>query len=379
MYITSLFGSPPALPKKKKYIKLTQNLKSELDTHENLGSKSPVEQFYRRHIIQTHDNPIPQILIVGILRILLTTCPTANRTSGGIDLQREWVSSVRLALKYPELITMINQDKSAEFSNNIIKEPLKTLTKKLDKSEDKSDKDEDEKENNDDDSNSEEDVGNPETIDLAVVDFYKYENNRHSLITAKFIGLLLLFIQRHFHSNHVLQCVYLSSLIVDANGVLVLLKFINQDFSLIDNKNLRRSDVLSIICCDLDPALKSQNTADSLVMDEDMSKNQKMENLNKYIIEDTISPLLQLMYRVTVGQSERIRNILIQYKAVNIMKRIATNFKEISIKTVAYKIIMIQIKYMDKAWKKDSKSFKIISQVYDNVGKETQFMIVFTL
>ena len=50
------------------------------------------------------------------------------------------------------------------------------------------------------------------------------------------------------------------------------------------------------------------------------------------------------------------------------MKRIATNFKDSAIKTIAYKIIMIQIKYMDKGWKKDPKSMKIISQVYENVN-----------
>jgi hypothetical protein len=67
------------------------------------------------------------------------------------------------------------------------------------------------------------------------------------MITAKFIGLLLVFMQKHFQTNHVLQFVYLSSLIVDANGVLVLLKFINQDFSKIENEHLRRDDFLSII------------------------------------------------------------------------------------------------------------------------------------
>ena len=49
------------------------------------------------------------------------------------------------------------------------------------------------------------------------------------------------------------------------------------------------------------------------------------------------------------------------------MKRIALNFKDSNIKIIAYKIIMIQIKYMDKGWKKDTKSMKIISQVYENV------------
>lgn len=40
----------------------------------------------------TNDNPIPQIIVVGILRVLLTTCPNAARNTGGIDLHSEWSS-----------------------------------------------------------------------------------------------------------------------------------------------------------------------------------------------------------------------------------------------------------------------------------------------
>ena len=44
---------------------------------------NPVELFYKRHM--SSDNPIPQIIVVGILRVLLTTCPNAARNSGKID------------------------------------------------------------------------------------------------------------------------------------------------------------------------------------------------------------------------------------------------------------------------------------------------------
>ena len=37
-----------------------------------------------------------------------------------------------------------------------------------------------------------------------------------------------------FNNADVIQYVYLNQLIVDANGVLVLLKFLNQDFSKVD-------------------------------------------------------------------------------------------------------------------------------------------------
>jgi hypothetical protein len=53
---------------------------------------NPVELFYKRHM--SSDNPIPQIIVVGILRVLLTTCPNAVRNSGGIDLHHEWSACI---------------------------------------------------------------------------------------------------------------------------------------------------------------------------------------------------------------------------------------------------------------------------------------------
>ena len=209
LYLASLFGNIKPLDADKKYIRLTKGLRKELEKHEKLGDPNPVEQFYKRHIIQTNENPIPQILIVGILRILLTTCPTATRTSGGIDLHREWVSSVKLCAKHPEIYDEFiapNKDKSLlvhDQLNDLISKVKHSIAKqKQDKSEDQ---DEDDKEGDEDESNSEEEVGNIDNLDIAVIEDYKYENHRHSLITAKFIGLILLFIQRHFQNNHIIQ------------------------------------------------------------------------------------------------------------------------------------------------------------------------------
>ena len=48
--------------------------------HMRAAASNPVEHFYKRHM--SSDNPIPQIIVVGILRVLLTTCPNAARNSG---------------------------------------------------------------------------------------------------------------------------------------------------------------------------------------------------------------------------------------------------------------------------------------------------------
>ena len=63
---------------------------------------------------------------------------------------------------------------------------------------------------------------------------FEAEQDRHRLIVAMAISDFFLFLLKHFKRNHVLQFMYLSQLIVDANGVLVLLKFLNRNISLLD-------------------------------------------------------------------------------------------------------------------------------------------------
>jgi len=62
-----------------------------------MESESPVEQFYKRHM--TTDNPIPQVIVVGVLRVLLTTCPNNAKNAGGIDLHSEWTSCLNFMMK----------------------------------------------------------------------------------------------------------------------------------------------------------------------------------------------------------------------------------------------------------------------------------------
>lgn len=90
---------------KSKNLKYTKDLAQKL-VHESENetprymqkSEHPVELFYKRNM--SVDHPIPQVIVVGTLRVLLTTCPNnnvANKGSGGgIDLHCEWSSCVEL-------------------------------------------------------------------------------------------------------------------------------------------------------------------------------------------------------------------------------------------------------------------------------------------
>lgn len=108
------------------------------------------------------------------------------------------------------------------------------------------------------------------------------ENDRHRLIVALSISDFFLFLLRHFKTNHIVQFMYLSQLIVDANGVLVLLKFLNQDFAKIANQDV--------------------------------------------LITYTVESLLRLMFRTCRNQKERIKANLVQYKATLIMKKLHAKF-----------------------------------------------------
>lgn len=77
-------------------LKYTKDLIQKFMTEEprfNMNTDSPVELFYKRHM--SSDHPIPQVIVVGILRVLLTTCPNNSRNSGGIDLHSEWTSCLK--------------------------------------------------------------------------------------------------------------------------------------------------------------------------------------------------------------------------------------------------------------------------------------------
>jgi len=93
---------------------------------------------------------------------------------------------------------------------------------------------------------------------------------------------------------------YLSALLVDANGVLVLLKFLNQDFGKIDFETR------------IDNKLDYLKVSDS----NNMAKT----------MEFGINSMLRLMYKTCKNQKERIKQNLVQYKSSLIMKKLFQKF-----------------------------------------------------
>ena len=59
---------------------------------------------------------------------------------------------------------------------------------------------------------------------------------------ALLIADFFLYLMKHLKHNHVIQFIYVSQLVVDANGVLVLLKFLNQDFAKLVDFTTNKAD-----------------------------------------------------------------------------------------------------------------------------------------
>jgi hypothetical protein len=141
------------------------------------ADSNPVELFYKRHM--SSDNPIPQIIVVGILRVLLTTCPNAARNSGmypfsitlgAIDLHSEWSSCISF-LHHNKEFFIERQFRSAHFNHDLDVEELP---------------------------------------DFATLDEFKFESDRHRVIVALLIADFFLFLMKHLKFNHVIQFIYVS-------------------------------------------------------------------------------------------------------------------------------------------------------------------------
>ena len=155
------------------------------------------------------NHPIPHIIVVGILRVLLSTCPnTKKNTTGGVHIHREWGSCLKLYLQ-----------NKAWFDQQGFKSGIFEHTS-LDK----------EFERKKEDGAGSDDEEALKDEDFFELEDYKYENDRHRVISAMIISDLFIYMLKHFKSNCINQSIYLSQLLVDANGVLVLLKFLNQGF-----------------------------------------------------------------------------------------------------------------------------------------------------
>ena len=146
------------------------------------------------------NHPIPHIIVVGILRVLLSTCPnTKKNTTGGVHIHREWASCVKLYFLNKEL-----------FDEHGFKSELyghETLTKEWQKQKEDLEPSDKGDENSESESNPSPNKA-PKQPELSTKDEdffdledYRYENDRHRVITAMIISDLFIYMLKHFKAN----------------------------------------------------------------------------------------------------------------------------------------------------------------------------------
>ncbi|CAG9314854.1 unnamed protein product [Blepharisma stoltei] len=258
---------------------ILEGLKAETPRH-RIPPNNAVEMFYRR--MMRKENPLPQIIVVGLLRALLNCCPNAN--TNGVDIKEEWLSPLRM---FEE-----NEECFAGFRRRF---------------------------------NCQCQQCNEST--------HSAEHTRHKFITGLYISKIFLLLMMRFKLNHIVQFSYLSQLMADANGILVFLKFLNQDFS--------GNEVIKT------PALPCFSEIHS-----------------EKIVEDCISTMLKVTYKLVKNHPERIKDNLIQYKSSLIFKRILNKLQVEEIQIDSLKLLRVQVKYLNKKWKSYPSNMHIISAIY---------------
>ncbi|OMJ70830.1 hypothetical protein SteCoe_31105 [Stentor coeruleus] len=208
--------------------------------------------------------------VVGLLRSLLACCPGATIT--GIDIRQEWQS--------PTLLLSQQMDFFSQ-SNMVFPDEA-----------------------------------------------------RHRVVTGLFISKVLFLLIKRFRLNHYLQFQYLSQLINDANGILVLLKFLNLDFA-------------------------------------EISKTSSLKDIHEtnrdFVIEKCLETMLKVCYKINKGHPDRIQANLVQFKSSLIFKKLMGKFITPKIEMPCLKLMRIQVKYLTKKWKSYPSNMKIISEIYQKL------------
>ena len=127
------------------------------------------------------DHPIPHVIVVGILRVLLSTCPnTKKNTTGGVHIHREWGSSLKFYMKNKDWFD------AEGFKSQIFEHT--SLEKEMERR-----KQEGAAGSDDEEALKDEDIFELED--------YKYENDRHRVIAAMIISDLFIYMLKHFKAN----------------------------------------------------------------------------------------------------------------------------------------------------------------------------------
>eukprot|EP00742_Colponemidia_sp_Colp-10_P005282 GILJ01005642.1.p1 GENE.GILJ01005642.1~~GILJ01005642.1.p1 ORF type:complete len:542 (-),score=96.31 GILJ01005642.1:226-1851(-) len=165
---------------------------------------------------------------------------------------------------------------------------------------------------------------------------WEKEYQRHKAILVFAVSDILLMTLQHSKRNHHGQFLYLSQLIVDANGILVMLKYINQDIQALFATHSGSNEPPSLLF--LSPV-----------------------SIFELLVASVVA-LLRLLHQLCKNQPDRIKKFLLQYKAPLILKRLYRVEHE-AICRYSLKLLKTQIKYLPRKWRQAN--MQVISSIYD--------------
>ena len=95
-------------------------------------------------------------------------------------------------------------------------------------------------------------------------------------------------------------------------------------------------------------------------------------------LQFSVNALLTLMYKTCKNQKERIQANLVHYKGYLIIRKLIQRFKLPELRKNAAKVIKIQIKYLDKKWRKNNMRIVSIPYAYVNLKIEDDWLALDT-
>lgn len=163
------------------------------------------------------------------------------------------------------------------------------------------------------------------------------EAHRHREIMAAAVSGIILILLKQARKSASEQFSTLAQLITDANGALVVLKFLNQDLS----AAMEPRDVPPVLPCVGKPGVWIASWPACATL-----------------------RLVEVLYLLCKDSPERVRRYLIHYKAPFILKRLH-RIENQQVQTLVLKLLKKQIRYLPRKWKQAN--MKAISAIYSVV------------
>lgn len=173
-------------------------------------------------------------------------------------------------------------------------------------------------------------------------------------IAASVLSSWILLMLKHFKSSNVMQYEYMAQILVDANGILLILKTLNQDSIALlikDNEFEKEQDYFSPT-----EALVQKSPFDA----SQGQKDNSMGCTRNFVFIVTMLRTLQLL---TKHKPHRIQ-VLIQYKAANVIKKVL-KVDQPNLNFHALKVVKSLVPLLGRKWRQSN--MRVLTMIYTSL------------